>query len=451
LLDRVSVPIRTQYPAPEHIEHDPEELIASIRSAIIQVSNSVASLPIAAAGLATQRSSVVCWDRLSGEPLSPVLSWQDRRTAEWMQQLQAHSTDILQRTGLPLSPHYGASKLRWCLDHLPTVQKAWKERRLACGPLASFLAYRLTEERVLAADPANASRTLLWNLDTSDWDPTLAELFGIPLDVLPTSVATRCAWGHINAGAHRIPLTVVTGDQSAALFAAGESATGCIMINLGTGAFLQQSLPRRPPPSRLLTSLAYQDQARRIYALEGTVNGAGSALAWIAPQIGMEEAEIVRSLPAWLGEITHPPLFLNGVSGLGTPYLTPLFKSRFIGGGSPAEKCVAVIESIVFLLQVNLEEMARAIGPASRLIISGGLSRLDGLCQRIADLSGVPLLRPSDHEASVIGLMRLLIGTAHSAIDESEGISFLPRPNPILAPRYQNWRKELDAALANLV
>jgi len=448
LLNRASIPIRTQYPAPEHIEHDPEELVASVQTAIAEVLRSAASLPVAAAGLATQRSSVVCWDKISGAALSPILSWQDRRTAEWMRQFQNHSTDILQRTGLPLSPHYGAGKLRWCLDHLPAVQNAWRERRLACGPLASYLAYRLTAERTLSADPANASRTLLWNLDSGDWDPKLADLFGVPIDALPPSVATRHAWGHLNAGKQGIPLTVVTGDQSAALFAAGEPAAGGVMINLGTGAFLQQALPRRPPPSRLLASLAYQDQARRIYALEGTVNGAGSALAWIASQIGMEETAIIRRLPDWLKEITGPPLFLNGVSGLGTPYLTPLFASRFVGDGSPAEKCVAVIESIVFLLQANLEEMARTIGPATRLIVSGGLSQLDGLCQHIADLSGLPLLRPSDHEASVLGLMRLLIGAAQATFVEPEGISFDPRPNPNLAVRYQNWRKELDVALA---
>jgi glycerol kinase len=241
---------------------------------------------------------------------------------------------------------------------------------------------------------------------------------------------------------------VVTGDQSAALFATGEPTSGKVMINLGTGAFLQQALSYRSAVSRLLTSLAYQDQTRRIYALEGTVNGAGSALSWVSTQLKLDEKEITHHLPNWLKEMANPPLFLNGVAGLGTPYLTPLFASRFSGNGSEPEKCVAVIESIVFLLQVNLEEMTRNIGPATSLVISGGLSQLDGLCQRLADLSHTPLFRLADREATAQGLMRLLTGTPQADSDKTAGTSFVPQANPSLETRYHLWRKALEAALA---
>lgn len=447
LVGSANVPVHTRHTAPEQVEHDPEEMVASVRTAINEAVRHAGPSPISAAGLATQRSSVVCWDTYSGAALSPILSWQDRRTAAWLQQLASHAPEIQQRTGLPISPHYGASKLRWCWDHLPAVQNAWKDGRLAWGPLASFLTYRLTAEGTLAADPANASRTLLWNIDSSNWDPRLAGLFGVPAEALPPCVATRHAWGHLSDGQRHIPLTIVTGDQSAALFAAAESVVGKIMINLGTGAFLQQGLSHRPPPSRLLTSLAYQDQTQQIFALEGTVNGAGSALAWAASLLDSEETDIIRQLPGWLSEYNQPPLFLNGIAGLGTPYLNPLFASRFIGEGSAAEKCVAVCESIVFLLQVNLEEMARTVDPATHIIISGGLSKLDGLCQRLADLSGLPLLRPKDQEASIRGLIRLLIGAPGPAAEERSGTRFLPQINPILEGRYRTWREELEAAL----
>ena len=446
-LAAAAVPIRTLHTAPDQVEHDPEEMVASVQAAINGVAAYAGSSSIAAAGLATQRSSVVCWDAHSGAALSPVLSWQDRRTAEWLRQFSDQAREIRQRTGLPLSPHYGASKLRWCWDHLPAVRKAWKDGRLAWGPLASFLAYRLTAERTLAADPANASRTLLWNLGNGDWDPALADMFGVPAAALPPCVATRHSWGHIGDGLRHIPLELVTGDQSAALFAAGEPARGEVMINLGTGAFLQLALSRRPPPSRLLASLAFQDQTRRIYAMEGTVNGAGGALTWIAAQLALEETEIIRRLPQWLKEYTQPPLFLNGIAGLGTPYLQPLFASRFIGNGSAEEKCVAVCESIVFLLQLNLEEMARCIGSASRIIISGGLSKLDGLCQDLADLSGLPLLRLEDHEATLRGLLRLLVDAARPPKDVDSGMRFLPQVTHRLKDRYGAWRKELEAAL----
>ena len=447
LLGGASVAVHTRQPAAEHVEHNPEELVDSVQAAINEALRDVDSAPIVAAGLATQRSSVVCWDTDSGAALSPVLSWQDRRTAGWLQQLAKQSAEVRQRTGLPLSPHYGASKLRWCWDHLPAVQSACKAGRLAWGPLASFLVYRLTEERTLAADPANASRTLLWDLDNGDWDPRLAQLFGIPIQPLPPCVATRYPWGHINAGQRRIPLTLVTGDQSAALFAAGEPASGTVMINLGTGAFIQQALVHRPPPSQLLSSLAYQDQARRIYAQEATVNGAGSAITWLASQLDLDETEIIRHLPKWLKEHSQPPLFLNGIAGLGTPYLRPLFASHFSTGATAAEKSVAVCESIVFLLQINLEEMARSIGPAKSIIISGGLSKLDGICQRLANLSGLPLQRPEDHEATVQGLLVLLTGAEETTSPQRLVTTFLPHTDPILAGRYQAWREALEAAL----
>ncbi len=447
LLGGGSVVIHTRRPAAEHVEHDPEELVASVQSAINEALRYAGPVPIVAAGLATQRSSVVCWDTGSGAALSPVISWQDRRTAGWLQGLAGQSAEIRQCTGLPLSPHYGASKLRWCWDHIPAVQSAWQEGRLAWGPLASFLIYRLTEERTLAADPANASRTLLWSLDNGDWDPRLAQLFGIPIQPLPPCVATRYSWGHIHAGQRHIPLTLVTGDQSAALFAAGEPAADTVMINLGTGAFLQQGLPHRPPPSPLLTSLAYQDQTRRIYALEGTVNGAGSAITWLASQLDRDETDIIRHLPDWLNKHSQPPLFLNGIAGLGTPYLQPLFASHFNAEGTAVEKSVAVCESIVFLLQVNLEEMAHSIGNARSIVISGGLSKLDGICQRLANLSGLPLHRPEDHEASTRGLLVLLNGTYGPALDRNVDTPFLPQTDPILDGRYQAWRKELEATL----
>ncbi len=447
LVNRAAISIKTHRPAPEYVEHDPEEVVLSIRTAVDAAIGEADVSAIVAAGLATQRSSVVCWDSHTGMALSPIISWQDRRTAGELEQLVSHTADIRQRTGLPLSPHYGASKLRWCWQHLPAVREAWQAGHLAWGPLASFLTFRLTQERALAADPANASRTLLWNLGSGDWDDQLARLFDIPIQALPPSVDSDYNWGHLIHNRNRIPLTLVTGDQSAALFAFAESASGALMINVGTGAFMQLALSQRPPPSRLLTSLAYQGQKQRIYALEGTVNGAASALNWITAKLGLDEAAIINHLPQWLQDCRHPPLFLNGVSGLGTPYLEPLFASRFIGDGSVAEKMVAVCESIIFLLRVNHEEMANTAGSPSQIIISGGLANLDGLCQRLADLSGLPVLRPRDHEATAQGLLGLLTRNHPPATGDRIHARFLPRHDAMLEARYRAWRAALEDAV----
>lgn len=440
------VPIATYHPALQQVEHDAEEMASSVRAVAAAVIGQIDDdIPIIAAGLATQRSSVVCWDRRGGHALSPVLSWQDRRMADKLTGFFHAESLIQQRTGLLLSPHYGASKLRWCLDQLPAVQVALGEGRLAAGPLASFLAARLTEEGNLVADPANASRTLLFNLATADWDPELLDLFGIPTAALPACVPSRHRFGHIAVGRRRIPLTIVTGDQSAALFGFGPIDTDTILINLGTGAFIQRPIATRPAPTRLLTSLAYADPTTRVYVLEGTVNGAGSALTWAAAQLQVSDAEMTAGLPDWLTQESSPPLFINGVAGLGSPYWRPELVSYFVGDGGSAAKLVAVVESIVFLLQVNLELMAEiAVKPAETVIVSGGLARLDGLCQRLADLCGVTVTRPEQIETTARGLALLIAGSSCVFNAPGKERSFDPAPNMALQLRYQRWRREVE-------
>ena len=276
-------------PGIDRIEHDATTLLCSITEALdlaaVALGPRVAD--VWAAGLATQRSSVVCWDRVNGEPLSPVISWQDRRGAAWLERFSKHAELIRQTTGLVLSPHYGASKLRWCLDHLPAVAEALQQDRLAWGPILSFILFRILSEHPLVVDPANASRTQLWDLWTRDWSPRLLKLFDLPVAPLPRCVPNRFAFGRICFGGRCVPLTVSTGDQSAALFASGPPRADAVFVNAGTGAFLQVVVPERPVSTgRLLTSMVWNDDLNATYVLEGTVNGAGSALGWVRNELG---------------------------------------------------------------------------------------------------------------------------------------------------------------------
>ncbi len=448
LIASAAVPIHTQHLAPQQVEHDAEEMIASLRSAIDEALRQAGNATTAiTAGLASQRSSVVCWDRRDGRALSPIISWQDRRMAGWLQHFTQAEADIQSRTGLVLSPHYGASKLRWCLDHLPAVQDAFKLGRLACGPMASFLVARLTREAQSLADPANASRTLLFNLDTADWDASLLQLFGIPATVLPRCVPSRHRYGHIGTARGPLPLKIVTGDQAAALFGFGAPRTDSAYVNLGTGAFVQRPVSARPPASRLLTSLAYAQGASRTYVLEGTINGAGSALSWACAQLQMPEAGALANLPHWLRDETSPPLFINSVSGLGSPYWRPQLEPYFIGEGSVAAKLVAVIESIVFLIQANLDAMTATTGTASQtLVLSGGLAQLDGLCQALADLSGAGVCRPAEREASARGLAFLTADRPVAFERRDADPSFIPAARPELTSRYRLWCDALAQA-----
>jgi glycerol kinase len=428
-------------PQPDWAEQDGEEVVASIFDAAGQA---VARLgarkaEISCAGLASQRSNAVCWDRTTGRPLSPIFSWQDRRAHAWLGELEpAHGDTVHRKTGLFLSPHYGASKLRWALEHLPAVRAARESGALAWGPMASFLVFRLLKERPLLAEPQCAARTQLWNIHTRDWDPDLLALFGLPAGFLPRSVPTVHAWGTLETAGIRVPLTAVNGDQSAAVFAFGWPQEDCAYVNVGTSAFVQRALTRAPGHvPRQLTGIILADGATTVYMVEGNVNGAGTALAWLQDALGI--ADVTAQLPAWLERTAPPPLFLNGIAGLGGPFWKADFASRFEGEGEPWQKAVAVVESIAFLLQANIDHMANYVPAARRIRVSGGVSRLDGLCRRLALVSGLPVHRREDPEASARGIAYLAAGRPQSWNTAPQEEVFVPSPGEALRDRYRRW------------
>ena len=382
----------------------------------------------------------MCWDRVSGKPLSPVFSWQDRRAHAWISSLEAaHGDAVHGKTGLYLSPHYGASKLRWALDHLPAVRTARDAGTLAWGPMASFLVFRLTKERTFAAEPQCAARTQLWNIHARDWDAELLALFGLPAGFLPASVPTIHAWGTLEAGGLALPLTAVNGDQSAAVFAFGWPEEDCAYVNIGTSAFVQRALAREPVHvPRQLTGIILADRDVTVSMVEGNVNGAGTALEWLEKALGIDDP--VGRLPAWLERPEPPPLFLNGIAGLGGPFWKADFASRFAGEGEPWQKAVAVVESMAFLLQANLDHMAPYVPAARRMRVSGGVSRLDGLCRRLAAVSALPVHRREDPEASARGIAYLAAGRPAQWNTAAPEEVFAPRPDAALAERYRRWR-----------
>ncbi len=438
IISQAAVAIETKREGAQQVEHDAEEIIASISSAIAQCCATVEPESIDCVGLACQRSSIVCWDRESGEPLSPVLSWQDTRASDTLNKLSSLTDDIHSLSGLFLSAHYGASKLRWCLEHLPEVSKAHKQERLAFGPLSSFILFRLLEERPLLVDPVCASRTLLWNLQTLDWDKTLLDLFDIPQNCLPCCVANQFNYGHLQIGRLKIPLKVSTGDQAAALFMSGMPDAETVYINIGTGAFLQRKIDQGAANApRLLSSVVWQSDNELSYVLEGTVNGAASALQKISDELKINDEQLREILAREPLEFEKPLLFLNGISGLGSPYWRSEFESRFIGEGSTPDKLLAVLESIVFLIQANLDEMDRYIDSPQRIVVSGGLSAVTGLCQRLASLSGLAVQRTENQEATAQGLACLL--SASTDCVEGNMKQFKPLPDPEFEKRYAQW------------
>jgi len=441
ILARGAVEIGLAHPQPDWAEQDAEEVVASILGAVAQALAPLGErkAQIRCAGLASQRSNVVCWDRATGRALSPIFSWQDRREHAWIASLEAaHGDAVHRKTGLYLSPHYGASKLRWSLEHLPPVRAARDAGTLAWGPMASFLVFRLSKERTLAAEPQCAARTQLWNLRTRDWDPELLALFGLPEGFLPQSVPTVHAWGTLAMAGIAVPLAAVNGDQSAAVFAFGWPEEDCAYINIGTSAFVQRALTRFPGHvPRQLTGIILADREVTVYMVEGNVNGAGTALAWLEEEQGI--ADVTAQLPAWLERAGDVPLFLNGIAGLGGPFWKADFVSRFEGEGEPWQKAVAVVESMAFLLQANIDHMAAYVPVARRIRVSGGVSRLDGLCRRLASVSGLPVHRREDPEASARGIAYLAAGRPARWNTAPREEVFAPGLDEALRARYRRW------------
>jgi len=432
------VTIATQRNALGHVEHDPEEVVASVTTALAELARIVPAARWTAAGLAVQRSSLACWDAADGRALAPVISWQDTRAATWLKGLARRAEDVQRITGLHLSPHYGASKLRWCLDHVPEVRSAAAQSRLRAGPLASWLLHRLLEERPLLADASTAARTLLWSPFTRDWSEELLALFGIPHAILPRATGTSHVFGTLHCEGARVPLNTCNGDQSVVPFAAGPLDFDAAYVNLGTGAFVLRPTTEALHAPPLLTSVIRADEEHCDFVLEGSVNGAGAALTWLEVHQGAAADRLLSLLDRAPLVDDGTPFFLNGVSGLASPFWRPEFESRFVGEGSDLQQCRAVLESVAFLIKANLDEMDRHRPAPARLVASGGLAENRLLCRMLACLAESPVDRGSDREATSRGLACLVAGMP-AGFRGPPVERFEPEEEPRLLARYLKW------------
>jgi glycerol kinase len=426
VLAHASKPVTTHFPAPGRVELDARELLDTTRQVIDEAVRDCGGLP-ECAGLATQRSTIVCWRQCDGQPLLPALSWRDTRAP-----LPANLDPDLVRelTGLRPSPHYGAAKLRWCLDQLEDRLDG-----LIAGPLASFLIHGLCREHPSVVDPCNASRTLLYDSGRRRWSPEMLTVFDIHPDLLPEPVSNRHSYGHIDTRAGEIPLAVVSGDQSTVPFASGPIDPGTVWIQLGTGAFLQR-ISDQPLPG-MLHSLIWDDGSLRLEVCEGTVNAAAAAIDHVCSEHRVDWSALTPDAAALIGA-AKLPLFINAVGGLGSPDWLPEYSTRFLGEGKMAARLAAVLESILFLLCRNLERMGAGV---ETLVVSGGLSRIDELCQALADLSGVTVQRGLQAEATAVGTAALLFDQMDGL--ERTGQRFQPGDPGYCKHRHEIWQSHM--------
>jgi len=378
-----------------------------VKSALAEVLGSLGHAPLGV-GLSVQRSTVLLWERETGRPLADALSWQDLRATELCTAMAKHASRIRRASGLPLSPHYAAPKLRWLLDHVRGAQRRAERGELLCGTVNTYLLWRLSNGTIHATDHTNAARMLLLNLSTLEWDPRLCDLFGVPRVMLPRVLPTAGHFGEIDVGRLRLPVLASLGDQQAASFGQGGTSAGDLCLHYGTGAFaLLHTGPLPVRSSGLLTSLAWSTPQRKAYILEGGVNAVGSGLVWL---------QQLCSLPRDLRELDHlaststaPTPVLPALAGLGAPYWAP--RAAGVVGGvtlstGQADLARGFLDGVAFLLSRVVAAMPRQRA-VRRITASGGLTELSILLQAQADFLGKPVHRASFRETSGWGAAAL--------------------------------------------
>ena len=270
-----------------HIEQDGQKILDSCRAVLNDAyvyiqKNHLEKIAVA---ITTQRSTVIAWDTDNGGAITPALSWLDTRASEYLNHFSIDEHLVKQKTGLPLSPHYGASKLQWILQYDKNVIKKKRLGKLMLGPLAAYLIYNLVEQQPNFLDFSNAHRTLLWNLETRQWDQDLLDAFSIDSSLLPQVVPSEYHYGTLKG--FDFPLVLVNGDQNSAVYGYGKLDVGTTFVNIGTGAFVLAKSKQRPIlNTELLASITYSSEQEQEYALEGTVNGAGAAMTWAEDEWG---------------------------------------------------------------------------------------------------------------------------------------------------------------------
>jgi glycerol kinase len=376
----------------------------------------LAAADIAAIGIANQRETVVVWDRRTGRPIHNAIVWQDRRTAALCERLEqeGHGALVAARTGLRLDPYFSATKIAWLLDNVTGARAAAEAGALAFGTVDSFLLHRLTDGAVHATEATNASRTLLFDIHRGAWDDEMLALFGIPRAMLPDVRDSAGLFGVAEAGLLGAPVAVrgIAGDQQAALIGQGCFRPGMVKSTYGTGCFALLNTGEKPVASshRLLTTIAYQFDGVRSYALEGSIFVAGAAVQWLRDGIGLIAAADETGALAAAADPDQPVYMVPAFVGLGAPYWDSDAQGLLTGitrGTTRREIARAVLECVGYQTRDLLEAMRADIGgqPGADTVIrvDGGMSASDWTMQFLADILAAPVDRPDGLETTAIG------------------------------------------------
>jgi glycerol kinase len=465
VLGRAYSEFTQHFPRPGWVEHDATEIWDVTVSVAREALSQSAPADVRAVGITNQRETVVVWDRSTLEPVHRALVWQDRRTTGMCRALKeaGHEREVRSRTGLVLDPYFSGTKLRWLLEGDSVLRDRAEAGELAAGTIDTWLMARLTGGAEHATDPTNASRTLLWNLQTRSWDPWLLDLLGVPPSMLPTVRPSSGAFG-VTTGEGlglEVPIAGVAGDQQAALFGQGGWDPGSAKNTYGTGAFLLLNTGATPVPSSrgLLTTAACDARGGLAYALEGSIFIAGAAIQWLRDGLGLvQRAEDSEALAASL-EGNDGVYFVPAFVGLGAPHWEPEARGMLVGltrGTGRAHLVRAALEAMAYGTSEVLRAMEADSGvTAPELRVDGGAALNDWLMQFQADVLGVTVRRPPMVETTALGaagLAGIATGVWSSASDflasQGEATRFPPGMDRARRERLlAEWDRAVRAAV----
>ncbi len=456
---------RQIFPQAGWVEHDPREIFATQRDVAREAlrKSNVSAKDVMAIGITNQRETTIVWDRQTGEPVHNAIVWQDRRTAGLCKDLREVGAESLirERTGLVIDPYFSGTKLAWLLDEIPGARERATRGELAFGTVDTWLVWQLTGNRTHVTDVSNASRTLLFNIHTNEWDDELLRLLRVPRAILPEVHPSAHAFGMVPAGVLGEPLLIagVAGDQQAALFGQACHAPGMAKNTYGTGCFmLLHTGDKVVQSANGLVATACAQTGAKEYALEGSVFIAGAVVQWLRDQLGFfsssSEVERLASEVLDSGDVFVVPAF----AGLGAPYWDPNARGTILGltrGTTRAHIARAALESIAFQSAEVLEAMQKDSGEKlAELRVDGGASANDLLMQFQADLLGVPVVRPRVLETTALGaayLAGLTVALWKSRAELAQQWKAARRFEPAMEPSKRQalmsrWREAVSRA-----
>lgn len=403
------------FPKPGWVEHDPNEIWSSEAAVIAEAISAIDinGLDIAAIGITNQRETTIVWDIDTEEPIYNAIVWQDRRTAEYCDKLKAQGLvdKVREKTGLIIDAYFSGTKIKWILDNVPGARERAEKGKLRFGNVDSWLVWRLTRGEVHCTDVTNASRTMLFNINTLQWDDDLLKLLDIPRSMMPEVKSSSEVYGHTKTTifAHEVPIAGIAGDQQSALFGQMCLTPGSIKNTYGTGCFVMLNIGDKPLLSKnnLLTTVAWKIGDEVKYALEGSIYVGGSVVQWLRDGLGFiksssEVEELASSVPDSGGVY-----FVPALTGLAAPYWDQYARGTIVGitrGTTRAHIARAALDGIAFQTYDIAQAMAKDLGaPLTELKVDGGASRNNLLMQFQSNLLGIPVVRPKITETTALG------------------------------------------------